>query len=173
MKNYNECLRMDIKSPTGSSASSIASSKTDIKIKDRKVYDTSSSADAFSGLSAGDTIKMTGWEQDENNGIMDVVEVESAGEWFTVTAALINVAEADTPSAGITVQKAGEKITVNSDMTKYDEINDVVNLNGSASSPADMTKANFGITNDGTVACFETVESDDQLLFLWSDMSAG
>ena len=178
MKNYNEALRMDIAVPGGGDPTSVVSGKTDIKVKEGKVYDTSSSQDAFSSLSAGDTVKLSGFDSDKiqgrNNKIATVTDVESGGHYFKVDKTLVNVAESDIPDAGIDVEKSTDEFTVNSDMTKYDYVNDVVILTTSATSTADLSKDDFGVTNDGNVASFTSaLESTDTVLVLWSDGSLG
>jgi len=170
--NYNERLRTDLVSAGGGSTSSILSGNTDVKIKDNVLYDTTSNPTAFSGLSAGDTIKMTGWDQTENNGIMDVVEVESSGEWVSVTVSLVDVASNDVPAGGITVDKAGEFWTV-SDMTKKDYVNDAVNFNVSSEGPSNISASDVGVTSNGEVACFASTDSGDSILVIWSDGSKG
>lgn len=171
--NYNECIRFSFVTAGGGSTTSVLSGVTDVKVRDRKIYDTSSSADAFSGLSAGDAIKISGFDDDACNGITDVVEVESSGEWIKVNIPLFDIPSSDIPSAGITITKAAEILTVHSDMTSKDYINDVANFNTASSSPADTTYGNFGVTNDGKMAVFGSLDSGDVLGVLWSKTSQG
>lgn len=174
MKNWSEEIRMDLKSPTGSSASTVVNASSDIYVKDGNTfYDNSSSGDAFSGLSAGNVIKVSGYGETLNDRIFTVTDKESNGLWIKVDKSLKDVPASEVPSAGITVETPGETITVNSDMTKYDEVLDVVNLNSASSDPADMTGSDFGVNHNGTVSCFATTESNDQLLFIWKDSSRG
>jgi len=170
--NYNERFRSDLVSAGGGSTSSILSSNTDVKITGNVLYDTTSNPTAFSGLAAGDTIKMTGWDQTENNGIMDVVEVESLGEWIKVTGHLVDVANNDVPAGGITIDKASEFFTI-SDMTKKDYVNDAVNFNVSSEGPSNISPSDLGVTNDGKVACFASNDSGDSIVVFWSDVSQG
>lgn len=171
-KNYNETIRNSIAASGGSSQTSVISSVTDIKILDEKIYDTSSSANAFAALSAGDVIYMEGWDEDENNRVFTVTEVESAGEYIKVDKELKDVKEADIPSAGITMYKSPESLTV-SGITVDDVITDVVNFNTAASSSAELDKKYFAVTAADTVANFAVVDSGDSLMISWAQMSAG
>lgn len=172
MKNDSEQLRQAVVTSGGNSQSKVLDAVTDIKILNEKIYDTSSSADAFDALSAGDVVKMEGFDQAENNRIFVVTEVESGGEWIKVDKELKDVREADVPSAGITMYKDPESLTV-SGATTDDVLVEVVNLNSAASSPEEANRDYFAITDDDTVSSFAETDDGDVLLLTWADLSAG
>jgi hypothetical protein len=172
MKNDSEQLRQAVVTSSGNSQTKVLDAVTDIKILNEKVYDTSSSADAFAALSAGDVVKMEGFDQAENNRIYVVTEVESNGEWIKVDKELKDVKEADIPSAGITMYKTPESLTVTG-ATTDDVLVEVVNLNSAASSPEEADRDYFAITAANTVSSFAVTDAGDVLLISWSDLSAG
>src|SRR6056297_265997 len=107
MKNYMEQFRVSV---VENAAVYDASNKTldgitDLKVLKNKLYDPSSSADAFSSLTAGDVVRFTGWEDytTTNNGIFKVAEVYSSGEWLRFDLPLVDVPEDDIPTVGITM----------------------------------------------------------------------
>lgn len=157
---------------SSSNSQTTTSLSSDTKILNEKVYDTSSSANAFSGLSAGDVIKMSGWDEAENNRIFLVTEVESSGEWIKVDKELKDVKAADVPSAGITVYTNPESLTI-SGVTTDDVLVDVVNFNSAASSATELDRDYFAITAANTVSSFAVTDSGDYIMVTWADLSKG
>jgi hypothetical protein len=171
-KNDSEMLRQAVVASTGNTQSKTLDGITSVKILNEKVYDTSSSEDAFSGLSAGDVIKMEGWNYAENNRIFTVTEVESGGQWIKVDKQLIDEKEADVPSAGVTMYNTPESLTV-SGCTVDDVLVEVVNMNAAASSPEEADRDYFAITAADTVSTFALLDAGDSLLISWAKMSEG
>ena len=61
MKNYMEQFRVSVvENAAVYSDSKTLNGITDLKVLKNKLYDTSSSANAFSSLTAGDVVKVTG-----------------------------------------------------------------------------------------------------------------
>lgn len=172
MKNSAEQIRVGFATSAGNTQTKVLDAVTDVKILNEKVYDTSSSADAFSALSAGDVIKMEGWNEAENNRIYTVTDVEPGGEWIKVDKELKDVRAADVPSAGITMYKTPESLTV-SGVTVNDAISDVVNFNTGTSSAEAVDKDYFAITAADTVSSFSVTDAGDVLQIYWADLSAG
>lgn len=170
--NYSEQLRLGVVASGGNTQTKVLDAVTDVKILDEKLYDTSSSADAFAALSAGDVVMFDGFDEAENNRIFTVTEVETNGEWIKVDKELKDVRAADIPSAGITVFKTPESLTV-SGVTTEDTVVDVVNLNSAASSAEEADRKYFAITDDDTVSTFAVLDDGDSLLVMWADMSEG
>lgn len=170
MKNDAEQLRSDVVASTGNTQVKVLDAVTDVKILNEKLYDTSSSADAFSALSAGDVVMFSGFDETENNRIF--VITEAADNYIKVDKELKDVAEDDIPSAGITVYKTPESLTV-SGVTVDDTVTDVVNLNSASSSAEDVDAKYFAITAADTISSFAVTDSGDSLMIYWADLSAG
>ena len=175
MKNYSEQLEQAVVSSTGNSetAHGTVDGYSDIKIKNSKIIDTSSSADAFSGQSAGDVIKMTGWSYEENNRIFIVTEVDGDGEWIKVDKELKD--ESSPESAGATIYTASEDFTVTGAST--DDVVVMATLyNAAASSPdyeALDAKTDMRVTAANTVTSFCVADSGDTVFITWADLSKG
>ena len=107
MKNYMEQFRVTVveNAEKYTDPGKTLDGETELKVLKNKLYDTSSSANAFASLTAGDVIKMSGWEdyKTENNGIFKVAEVDSSGEWVRFDLPLVDCPEDDIPSGGITM----------------------------------------------------------------------
>jgi hypothetical protein len=173
MKNYSEQLRLDVVSSGGNSETKhgTVDGYSDIKIKDSKIIDTSSSEDAFSGQSVGDVIKMEGWAYSENNRIFTITEKESGGKWIKVDKELKD--ETSPESAGATIYTGSEDLTV-SGITVDDAIVDAVNFNTASSSPEGLNGRDYmAVTAADTVTSFYVADSGDDLLIQWAKLSEG
>lgn len=173
MQNYSEQIKQATVAGTNYSESTVVSGVGSLKIKDEKVYDTSSSADAFSSLSAGDIIKMEGWPNygAENNRIFTVTKVDSDGEWIKVDKELKDVPESDVSS--VTIYKSPASLSV-SDVTANDVVTAVAIMDTTSSSVSNPSADDFAITSEGTVSHFDTnIATEDVLLVTWADLSLG
>jgi hypothetical protein len=175
MKNYMEQFRIGLVSGAEDyTAAKTLDGETDLKVLKSKLYDTSSSANAFASLTAGDYVKMEGWEdyKTENNGILRVVEVESAGEWVTFDRPLIDVPEADIPTGGITMYNTPKTWTVTGVAVADSKVMGAADLtNHEAFGPED-----FRVTAANTVTSFAEISSDtdgDDVLVFWAKVSEG
>lgn len=169
MKNYSEQIRITPVASGGHTQTTVTSGNSDLKIKSEKIYDTSSSQDLFSGLSAGDVIMMSGWDYSENNRVYIVTDVESGGYWIKVDKGLIN--EGDAPGS-ITIEKSPESLTV-SGVTTSDVVVDVVNANSTASSAEEADASKARVTAADTVSSFIVADAGDDLRIIWADLSKG
>lgn len=173
MKNWSEQLRHEIATSGGNSETKhgTVDGYSDIKIKNSKIIDTSSSEDAFSGDSVGDVIKMEGWSYAENNRIFTITEKESGGKWIKVDKELKD--EASPESAGATIYTGSEDLTV-SGVTVDDVIVDAVNFGGGSSSPRALVGRDYmAITDNDTVTSFYEADDGDSLFITWADLSEG
>jgi hypothetical protein len=173
MKNYSEQIRTDIVASAGNTQTmhGTVDGYSDIKIKKGKIIDTSSSADAFSGQSAGDVIKMYGWNEIENNRIFTITEVASDGEWIRVDKELKD--ETAPSSAGASIETGSEELTVTG-VSVDDVIVDAVNFNTSSSSPASVSGRDYmAITAADTVTSFYVADAGDDIFVTWADLSEG
>ena len=176
MKNWSEQIRLSGASGSTYSEQKVIDGSGSVKIRNEKIYDTSSSADAFSAgttVSVGDVIKMSGWPNysEENNRIFTVTDKASDGEWIKVDKELKDVPESDVSS--VTIEKSSSTLSV-SGVTTDDVLTDVVVLETSASSTSEPSIDDYAITADDTVTHFDTgLASDDVLLVNWADMSKG
>lgn len=175
MKNYMEQFRVGLVTNADDyTAAKTLDAVTDLKVLKSKLYDTSSSANAFASLTAGDYIRMTGWEdyKTENNGIFKVVEVEASGEWITVDRPLIDVPEADIPSGGITMYNTPKTWTLTGVAAGTSEIMGALDLtNHQAFGPE-----YFIVSAANTVKSFAEITSDtdgDEVAVFWADLSDG
>jgi len=169
MKNYSEQTRITPVASGGHSQTTVTSGNSDLKIKSEKVYDTSSSQDLFTSLSAGDVILMSGWDYSENNRVFVVTDVESGGYWIKVDKQLIN--EGAAPGS-ITIEKSPESLTI-SGVTTYDVIVDVINANSTSSSAEEADASKARITAADTVSSFIVADTGDDLRVVWAKLSAG
>lgn len=173
MKNMAEQLRLEGVTSGGNNQTehSTVDGYSDIKIQKGKIIDTSSSADAFSGDSVGDVIKMYGWNKEENNRIFVITDKESGGEWIKVD---LEVKDESSPSsAGATIETGSEDLTVTG-ATIDDVIVDAVNLEGMATSPVALDgKSYMRITADDTATSFYDASEGDSLLIMWAALSEG
>lgn len=171
MKNYLEQLNITVvSSAEGYTSSTTLSAETDVKIQDNKVWDTSSSANAFNSLTAGDVIRMTGWDEEENNGIFIVAEVESSGEWISLDRPLLEQTSVSSP--GITMYDTPESWTVSGVAISESRVSAALNL----SNPAAFSSTYFRVTDDDTVSSFAVFTEDslgDDIAVYWADLSEG
>jgi hypothetical protein len=172
MKNSAEQIRVGLATSSGNSQTKVLDGVTSVKILNEKLYDTSSSADAFSSLSAGDVIHVSGFNYAENNRIFTITDVESSGAWIKVDKELKDEKEADVPSAGVTVLKTPESLTING-VTTSDALTDVMNFNAAASSATELDRDYFAITAADTVSSFAATDSGDVIQVTWAKLSAG
>lgn len=175
MKNYSEQIRQNVLTSAGNAETkhSTVDGYSDIKIQNAKIIDTSSSADAFSGQTAGDVIKMTGWANEENNRIFIITEVEGDGEWIKVDKELKD--EAAPESAGATIYTGSENLTVTGASTD-DVVVAAFLYNAAASAPTFESLdgfANMRVTAANTITSFCVADEDDQLFVTWADFSRG
>lgn len=175
MKNYMEQFRVSLVSGADDyTAAKTLDAETDLKVLKSKLYDTSSDANAFASLTAGDYVKITGFEdyKTENNGILRVVEVESSGEWVTFDRPLVDVAEDDMPSGGITMYNTPKTWTVTGVAVADSKVMAAVDLtNHEAFGPED-----FRVTAANTVTSFAEIDSDtdgDDVMVFWAKVSEG
>lgn len=174
MKNYSEQTRNDVVTPGAYTPDTIVSDKTNIKIREGRVYDTSPSTNAFNtNPKVGDIIRMTGWPKygDENNRIFVVTEVAPDDKYFKVDKEIKDVKK-DLVESGVTIYSNPNTVTL-SEATKFDVVVDALNLNTTASSPVDVNRDLFAITSDATVASFAEVDSDDVVQLTWAKLSDG
>jgi hypothetical protein len=173
MKNYMDQLRLAVVAGTGDySDSKTLDAVSDLKMIKGKLYDTSSSADAFSSLSAGSVVRMTGWDDSSMNGIFKIVEVESSGEWVTFDTPLDDVLEDDVPTAGITMYNTPISMTVTGVTEKGAKVLYALNLTDPSVAGAEY----FKVTADNTVssfADFDQATDSEEILVFWADVSEG
>jgi len=175
MKNYMEQFRISVvENASVYSSSTTLSAETELKVLKNKLYDVSSSANAFASLTAGDVVKMTGWEdyKTENNGIFKVAEVEAAGEWVKLDLPLIDCAEADLPTGGITMYDTPASWTVTGMTVGNSEVMAALDLAADAA----HSKAYFKVTAANTVSSFAAIEAGtatSEVVVFWSDLTAG
>jgi len=175
MKNYSEQIEQAIATSAGNAetAHGTVDGYSDIKIKNSKIIDTSSSADAFTGQTAGDVIKMTGWSYEENNRIFIITEVDGDGEWIKVDKELKD--ETSPESAGATIYTASEDFTVTG-ATTDDVVVAAFLYNGVASSPSYESldaKTDMRVTAANTVTSFCVADAGDTVFITWADLSKG
>lgn len=175
MKNYMEQFRVALVSEADDyTAAKTLDAVTDLKVLKSKLYDTSSDANAFASLTAGDYVKIDGFEdyKTENNGVLKVVEVEASGEWVTFDRPLIDVTEADMPSDGITMYNTPKTWTVTGVTVANAYIAGAVDLtNHEAFGPED-----FRVSAANTVRSFAEIDSDtdgDDILVFWAKVTEG
>lgn len=175
MKNYMEQFRIGLVSGADDyTAAKTLTAETDLKVLKSKLYDTSSDADAFASLTAGDYVKIEGFEdyKTENNGILRVVEVESSGEWVTFDRPLVDVEEDDMPSGGITMYNTPKTWTVTGVAVANSKVMGALDLtNHEVFGPED-----FRVTAANTVTSFAEIDSDtdgDDLVVFWAKVSEG
>lgn len=175
MKNYMEQFRIALVSGADDyTAAKTLDADTDLKVLKSKLYDTSSAANAFASLSAGDYVKITGWEdyKTENNGILRVVDVASDGEWVTFDRPLIDVEEDDIPSGGITMYNTPKTWTVTGVTVANAYVMGALDLtNHEVFGPED-----FRVTAANTVSSFAEIDSDtdgDDIVVYWAKITEG
>ena len=171
MKNYMEQFRATLVSNAADyTAVSVLSGVTDVKIEKNKVWDTSSSANDYAGLSVGNIIKMTGWAKAENNGIFKVVAKEASGEWIQLDSPLIDEPTVDSP--GITMIKTPKSWTVTGVTVAGAKVMCAVDHTNVATFGPEY----FKVTAANVVSSFATLSGDtdgDEVLVYWSDLTAG
>lgn len=173
MKNYMDQLRMTVVAGTADYTSSkTLDAVTDLKMIKGKLYDTSSSADAFASLTAGDVVKMTGWDDSAMNDIFKIVDKESGGEWVAFDRPLDDVLAGDIPSGGITMEDTPVSMTVAGVTETGSKILYGLNLTDPAVAGADY----FKVTAANTVSSFADLSQDtstEEILVFWADVSEG
>lgn len=173
MKNYMEQLRMTVVAGTDDySSTKLLDGVSDLKMIKGKLYDTTSSADAFSTLTAGDVVKVSGWDDDAMNGIFKITDKESGGEWVTFDRPLDDVLAADVPSAGITMETTPVSMTVAGVTESGAKVLYALNLTDPSVAGADY----FRVTADNTVSSFADLNQDtttEEILVFWADLSEG
>jgi hypothetical protein len=173
MKNYMDQFRMTVVAGTDDYTSSkTLNAVTDLKMIKGKLYDTSSSANAFASLTAGDVVKMSGWDDTAMNGIFKIVEVESSGEWVTFDTPLNDVLEDDIPSAGITMEDTPISMTVTGVAEGESKVLYALNM----TDPAVAGPSYFKVTADNTVSSFADLSQDtssEEIVVFWADLSEG
>ena len=171
MKNYSEQIKVAAVDSTAfapATQNTVLSSDTDVKIEKSKVVDTSgNSSGAFSGLSAGDVIYMTGWDQPENNGIFTVVGTENDYKTLILDYPLLD--EAEPSSGGVTMWDTPQEETV----TGIKASNCVVTGATNIENPLDVYDASlFKVTAENEVSHFAATDGDN-ILIIWADLSLG
>lgn len=173
MKNYMDQFRVSVISGTDDydgTAKKTLNGETDVKIKDNRLWDTSSSANAFHGRSVGDVVKMEGWDKAENNGIFVIADKESSGEWVRFDTPLLDQAEVESP--GVTMYHTPITLTITGAIPGKIEI-----LYGLNTDPLSaVAGSNFKVTAANTVASFADFNQDtitDGVVIFWADLSKG
>ena len=175
MKNYMEQFKISVvENASVYSSSTTLSAVTDLKVLKNKLYDTSSSANAFASLTVGDVVKMTGWEdyKTENNGIFKVAEKDSAGEWVRLDLPLIDCTEDDLPSGGITMYDTPASWTVTGVAVTTSYVMAALDLAADAA----FSNAYFKVTAANTVSSFAAIEAGtatSEIVVFWADRTAG
>lgn len=173
MKNYMDQLRMTVVGGTDDyTDAKTLTAETDLKMIKGKLYDTSSSANAFASLTAGSVVRMTGWDDSAMNGIFKIVEKGSSGEWVTFDRPLNDVLEDDIPSGGITMYKTPVSMTVAGVTEKGAKILYALNL----TDPSVAGPEYFKVTAANTVSSFADLNQDtstEEILVFWADVSEG
>lgn len=172
MQNDAEQVKQATVAGTNYSSSTVVSGTGDLKIRQEKVYDTSSSADAFSGLSVGNVIKMDGWPYyAENNRVFTVTEVGPGGEYIKVDKELKDVAESKV--SNVTIYNSPATLSV-SGVTVNDVVTNVAIMDTTASSVASVSATDFAITDIDTISHFDAnIATSDVLLVTWANLSLG
>lgn len=174
MKNYMEQFRMAVveNAPYYPNSKTLDGA-TELKVLKNKLYDTSSSANAFASLSAGDVVKMSGWGdyKNENDGIFTVAEVEAHGEWIKFDLPLVDCKEADIPSGGITMLDDPVEWTVAGVSVGNASIMAVASLTDDETFQA----TDFKVTGANTVTSFAELSTSAtaEVLVVWADLTAG
>ena len=172
MKNYMDQFRMTVVGTDDYTSQKTLTAETELKMIKGKLYDTSSSATAFSSLTAGSVIKMSGWDDSSMNGIFKVVDKEASGEWVTFDTPLMDVLEADIPSAGITMEHTPVSMTVTGVTENGAKILYALNLTDPSVAGAEY----FKVTAANTVSSFADLNQDtttEEILVFWADVSEG
>jgi len=175
MKNYMEQFRISVvENAAVYTSSTTISAETDLRVLKNKLYDTSSSANAFAALTAGAVIKMTGWEdyKTENNGIFKVAEVASDGEWVRFDTPLVDCPEDDIPTGGITIYKTPATWTVAGVTVDGAKVMGALDLAADAAFSADY----FKVTAANTISSFAAIEAGtatSEVVVFWADRTAG
>lgn len=173
MKNYMDQFRMTVVGGTDDyTAAKTLDAETDLKMIKGKLYDTTSSADAFASLTAGDVVRMTGWDDSAMNGIFKIVEVESSGEWVTFDKPLDDVLEDDIPTGGITMYNTPISMTVAGVTETGAKVLYALNL----TDPSVAGPEYFKVTAANTVSSFADLNQDtatEEILVFWADVSEG
>jgi len=170
MKNYSEQIKVAAVDSTAfapATQNTVLSGDTDVKIEKSKVVDTSgNSSGAFSDLSAGDVIYMTGWDQPENNGIFTVVGTEDDDKKLILDYPLLD--EESPSSGGVTMYDT----PVEEAVTGVAVGNCVVTGAANIVTPAVYDASLFKVTDDDEVSHFAET-GDDNILIIWADLSLG
>jgi hypothetical protein len=175
MKNYMEQFRISVvENAAVYTSSTTLSAEKDLKVLKNKLYDTSSSANAFDSLTAGDVVKMSGWEdyKTENNGIFKVAEVDSSGEWVRFDMPLVDCPEDDIPSGGITLLHTPASWTVTGVSVGNAEVMAAVDMDENEAFAAEY----FKVTAANTVSSFAEVSNStdvNTVAVYWADLTAG
>jgi hypothetical protein len=175
MKNYMEQFRVSLVSgATDYTSTKVLTAETDLKVHKSRLYDTSSSANAFAALSAGSVIRMYGWGnyKNENDGVFTVTEKGHDGDWIAVDRPLIDVAEADIPDGGITMERSPATWTVTGVRKASSKVMGALDL----TNPSVAGPDSFVVTGNNAVASFMNLAGDtngDDVVVCWADLSAG
>jgi hypothetical protein len=174
MKNYMEQFRVTVVDNAEKyTASTTLNAVTELKVLKNKLYDTSSSANAFASLHVADVIKMSGWAdyKTENNGIFKVAEVDSAGEWVRFDLPLVDCPEADIPSGGITMQDTPASWTVTGVSVGNSKVMAALDLADDDSYNTEY----FKVTAANTVSSFAALATSatSEIVVFWADLTAG
>ena len=171
MKNYMEQFRVSLVTNAADyTAVSVLNGVTDVKIEKNKVWDTSSSANDYAGLSVGNIIKMTGWAKEENNGIFKVVAKEAGGQWIQLDSPLIDEPSVDSP--GITMIKTPKSWTVTGVTVGGAYVMGATDV----TNPAAFGPEYFKVTATNVVSSFATLSGDtdgDEVFVYWAKLSEG
>lgn len=171
MKNYSEQIKMKGVGSTdftAATATTVLGGNTDVKIKGSKVVDTSGdTTGAFDGLSAGDVIYMTGWDNVENNGVFEVVNVEDSGSKLTLDYPLLD--ESSPSTGGATMYSDPSTETVSGVEKGTCVVTGVTDL----TTMGNVYDANlFRVTDEDEVSHFAATGGND-ILIIWADLTKG
>lgn len=175
MKNYSEQIRQDVLTSAGNTEAKHATvdGYSTIKIQGAKIIDTGTGANAFTGQTVGDAIKMTGWANEENNRIFIVTEIGKGGEWIKVDKELKD--EAAPKEGGATIYTGSEELNVPG--ASPDDVVVAAILCATTGTETSYTSldgfADMKVTAADTITSFCVAGAGDQLLVTWADFSRG
>lgn len=172
MKNYMEQFRVSLVSDADDYTDvKVLDGDTDVKIQYNKLWDTSGdSVLEFASLVAGNVVKMSGWDKEENNGIFIVADVASDGEWVRFDMPLVEELTIDSP--GITLLSTPKTWTVTGVAVGDAEVIGALDLTNHGAFGPEY----FKVTAANTVSSFANLTGDtdgDDVVVYWAKLSEG
>lgn len=175
MKNFMEQLKVTmVNGAEDYTSSKVLNAETDVRVYKGKLYDTSSDANDFAALVAGNVVKIVGFAdfKTENNGIFKVVAIGPGGAWVQLDRPLVDVDEEDIPSGGITMEKTPASWTIAGLIPGKHEIMAVIDM----STTEAFNSQYFKVTANNTITSFANLAGDtdgDTVAVVWADLMAG